>query len=154
MTTYPSKPSGHFVLVLAGSLRLLFPLDEMVHITHMNQSEFIFDNGQRLLGDEKATQSLFMSIDHEGQLAQEIPEEKRFLLTQIAGLDVYWSWSEVNILTDQKLQLHLIPDHLLEPHAPSNHIVEINGQPTFLCNAEQFLKHVFENSSFAGEGHD
>jgi hypothetical protein len=134
----PVRTRGDFVMLRAGSLRLLLPQQEVgaaeyvEHELRATGDAGIFDYGE----GEGSRQVLALS-----QLMRPLaiyPQE-RFLLASLAPSEggLSFAWDEVQVLIDADLERHPLPVAMQVAGAPISAYVERDGEILLCTTAEQ-----------------
>jgi len=65
-------------------------------------------------------------------------DKNRFIAVEIAGADgtATWCWDELRVLIDVELQRIDLPSALRGHGSPISGFVELDGEPAFLCGAD------------------
>jgi hypothetical protein len=118
----PGILRGNFVLLRAGTLRLLLPQEGVGAAEYLD-----VDDADRPLAALSAQMGL---------LARRPPE--RFIVTSLndGGAGLGWCWDELQVLIDVELQPHPLPASLLTRATPVSHYVEHEGELAYLCSAQ------------------
>lgn len=136
---------GNFVLLRAGTLRLLLPQDEVGAAEYAQGAarpageRGLFEIGEG--GQARAVVALSGRMD----LLAEFPPD-RFVLTRLLGDDceLSFAWDEARVLIDAQLVRHPLPAAMRTPGAPIEGYVERDGEILFCSTAQQVMAAALE----------
>jgi hypothetical protein len=123
---------GNYVLLRAGTLRLLLPQGEVGAVEYL-ESAPDSESGQRSAG--KIGRRL-VALSQQMRLLPRCPAD-RFLVTALGAEDddLGWCWNEVRVLIDIELSPQLLPTVLRAPYTPVDQYVEYEDEIAYLCTA-------------------
>lgn len=132
---------GDFVLLRAGSLRLLLPQHDVHATEYMEQApDPIGIPGIFSLGEADGEAHLVAALSETMRMLSEIPTD-RFLLTRFDGERRHFSlaWSEVRVLIDTALELRPLPAIMQGKAGLIDAYVELDGELAFCTTAHRVL---------------
>jgi hypothetical protein len=112
---------GNFVLLRAGTLRLLLPQGDVGAAEYLDRAE-----------EERP----LVALSSRMTLLPECPPERFVAAPLHDGGDLGWCWDELQVLIDVELQPQPLPPSLLTHSTPVSHYVEHDGELAYLCNAQ------------------
>jgi hypothetical protein len=135
-----SNVRGNFVLLVADSLRLLLPQEDVVALERIGSNQFP-DSATGLFPyrqDEQIGQIVALS---ERLRPLRIFPRERFLLSRLvsAGQDFFLAWNEVRVLIDVELKPQPLPAVMQVPGAPIEAYVGLDGALVLCSTAAQLL---------------
>jgi hypothetical protein len=135
-----SAVRGNFVLLVADSLRLLLPQEDVVALERLGSNQFP-DSASGLFPyrqDEQVGQIVALS---EQLLPLRVFPRERFLLSRLisAEHDFFLAWNEVRVLIDIELKPQPLPAVMQVPGAPIEAYVELDGMLVLCSTAAQLL---------------
>ena len=147
-TSLKNTREGNYVMLRAGSLRLLLPQAEVGAAEYVEgQFEALGDMGlmQRSGGGE---QCFYVAMSSDMTPLPQIPEG-RFLVTTLGdGSDeLRWCWDEVRVLIDFDFTAQPLPPVLAAAYTPVNEFFEQDGEIIFLCDAARIAGFAFTERS-------
>jgi hypothetical protein len=134
---------GHFVLLRAGTLRLLLRQSEVGAVEYLIDTP-VGGAMPGLLRMRGGGERIYAALGPDLSLLCECPRE-RFVAAPFAsaGDGIAWCWDELRVLIDVELQPIPVPASLLRASPPAEAYVELDGAPAFLCDAVRFAEYVF-----------
>lgn len=147
--TRPSPAlSGHYVMLRAGTLRLLLPQYEVGAAEYLGAALEPGDEPGLLRQADGQSARRFAALSEQMTLLPNCPSD-RFVATAL-GEDsdgVAWCWNEVQVLIDVELQARPLPAVLLAPHTPVEQYVEHAGEIVYLCSARRLREFALGQSN-------
>jgi hypothetical protein len=138
-----SSVRGNFVLLVADSLRLLLPQEDVVALERMGSDQFpdsasgLFAYRQGEPGDQIGQ---IVALSERLRPLCVFPRE-RFLLSRLLGAehDLFLAWNEVRVLIDVELKPQPLPTVMQVPGAPIEAYVALDGELVLCSTAAQLL---------------
>ena len=144
-STLPEKIRGNFVLLRAGTLRLVFSQQEVGDAEYL-EAKLTSVDGLGILADPGHQGRQFAALSSKMTLLAECPAD-RFVVAPLregqAGGELGWCWNEVQVLIDVELQPRKLPAVLCAPHTPVDHYVNHGGETAYLCSAGRLRAYAF-----------
>jgi hypothetical protein len=153
--TLVSAARGNFVLLVADSLRLLLPQEDVVALERIGSN--LFPNSASGLFPYRPSEHVGQSAQA-GHIGQVVPDgqivalserlrplsvfpRERFLLCQLVGArqNLFLAWNEVRVLIDVELKPQPLPAVMQMPGAPIDAYVEQAGEVVLCSTAAQLL---------------
>jgi hypothetical protein len=133
MTTHTL--TGDFVLLRAGSLRLVLPQADVGAAAYLD-------------GDADA--STCIALSDEGTPLARRPAG-RFIAVSLRGGDpaVRWCWDEMRVLIASSMRSHAVPDVLLADDALADRYVELDGEVVFVTDATRLTAHALATGAMS-----
>jgi hypothetical protein len=138
-----SKVRGNFVLLVADSLRLLLPQEDVVALERIGSNQFP-DSASGLFAYRPSDQS-----EHTGHIValseQMLPlrvfPRERFLLSRLVSgaHDFFLAWNEVRVLIDIELKPQPLPAVMQVAGAPIEAYVALDGEWMLCSTAAKLL---------------
>ncbi|MEO5669144.1 MAG: hypothetical protein ABIR26_00505 [Ramlibacter sp.] len=128
---------GNFVLLRAGTLRLLLPQDQVGDAEYVEHTVRPTETpGLFAYGDEGGQRLVVALSDHMLGLS-EFPRD-RFVLTRLANTryDLSFAWHEVRVLIDTTLERRQLPAPLGADAGPIEDYTMIDDEPVLCSTAE------------------
>jgi hypothetical protein len=115
---------GHFVLLRAGALRLVLPLDQVGAASHVAP------------GTTRVDGKLCLALSQHLTVLDERPGE-RFIAATLAGThqDIVWCWDDLQVMIGATLQAQPVPGVLLDDRSPLTRFVDLEGDVAYLGDA-------------------
>lgn len=128
-------PPDNYVLLTAGGLRLLLPLQEVGEAEYLDGELCTSDEPGRLrLRDVESERRYIALSEHMYPMPQCPPG--RFMFTRVGADDLGWCWDDIQVLHGLKFGLEPLPSVLLAQFTPFTHYIELDGQLAYLCTAQ------------------
>jgi hypothetical protein len=128
---------GNFVLLRAGSLRLLLPQEDVGAAEYLDVRPVPgAQTGVMLLEQDGAVRRLVAPSARMALLA-ECPTDRFVAATLSGDDDTLWCWDDLQVLIDVELRTDPIPPVLVAPHTPVDRYAEHQGEIAFLCSARR-----------------
>lgn len=129
-------PRCNYVLLRAGTLRLLLPQQDVGEVEHLNAELCASDEPSQLkLRNSESMRKFIVPSEHLEPLPQR--PSSRFIVTQIGTDDLGWCWDELRILLAPTLEVQSLPNILRAEETPFSEYVELDGNLAYLCTASQ-----------------
>jgi hypothetical protein len=135
-----SNVHGNFVLLVADSLRLLLPQEDVVALERIGSNQFP-DSASGLFPYRQSEQvGQIVALSERLRPLSVFPRE-RFLLSRLlgAGQDLFLAWNEVRVLIDVELKPQPLPAVMQVPGAPIEAYVTLDGELVLCSTAAQLL---------------
>lgn len=146
MSTNPSLAGGGWMLLRAGALRLLLPIEEVGPAEHLDGAPVVTDQPglfELRMADADGGSSLVAALSAQLQPLTEMPAD-RFVVTPFPSQPgVFLAWDEARLLPAKAVKLQPLPAVMCTADSPLTHYAEIDGKPAFYCNAERVLGYAF-----------
>jgi hypothetical protein len=138
-----SAVRGNFVLLVADSLRLLLPQEDVVALERIGSNQFP-DSASGLFPyrqSEQIGQTGQIVALSERLLPLRVFPRERFLLSRLlsAEHDFFLAWNEVRVLIDVELKPQPLPAVMQVPGAPIEAYVALDGAWVLCSTAAQLL---------------
>lgn len=141
------QQQGDYVLLRADNLRLILPQEEV------GAAEYI-PKGLRppddlgLMGheSEEYATAFYIALDADFRpITQDIPRD-RYLATLLGKREnLYWCWSDVDVLIDFSFNPLPMPEVLQARHPLLKGYIIFEEQPVFICDAEAVINFALGN---------
>jgi hypothetical protein len=134
----PAVLRGNFVMLRAGTLRLLLPQSEVGAAEYLEERPQPAGEPGLLSLPHDAGGRSFAALTDRMTLHRACPDE-RFVVTTLGdgGDEFGWCWDELKVLIDIELQPRPLPAALVTPFTPVDGYVEFEGKLVFLCTASR-----------------
>lgn len=132
---------GDFVLLRAGSLRLLLPQHDVNVTEYLEHAPVATgDPGVFSVGDVDGHAHHVVALSEHMHMLPVFPAD-RFLLTRLGGERRQFSlaWNEVRVLIDTALELHPVPPILQGQAGLIDGYAELDGELAFCTTAHRML---------------
>jgi hypothetical protein len=135
-----SAVRGNFVLLVADSLRLLLPQEDIVALERIGSNQFP-DSATGLFPYRQSEQGGQIVALSERLLPLRVFPRERFLLSRLVseGQDFFLAWNEVRVLIDVELKPQPLPAVMQVPGAPIEAYVALDGELVLCSTAAQLL---------------
>jgi hypothetical protein len=132
---------GNFVLLRAGTLRLLLPQEDVGAAEYLDARPVASAHpGILLLEQDGATRQL-VALSERMALLAECPAG-RFVAATLGGGDgTLWCWDDLQVLIDLQLRPQPLPEVLVAPHTPVDSYAQHQGEIAFLCDAGRLAEY-------------
>jgi hypothetical protein len=140
-----STQHGTFVLLRAGTLRLLLPQADVGAAEYLEARPVPTDVPGLLRSGEPGDERTYAALSEGMTLLPECPPE-RFIACELAGAanPLVWCWDEVRVLIDADIEPIAVPPSMLAQDAAVTEYAELEGAPVFLCRAEELCRHAVQ----------
>ncbi len=141
---------GNYVLLRAGSLRLLAPQENMGNIGYLSDKDtaalHCLGDGKQLLAaiDNAGNQQpVFAALSEQLDLTDAIPRNRYVMTTHKKTAEICWCWSEVLLLNGIDVPLTPMPALLRSAANPISAVVTLNdGKQAFVCDFGHLLDYL------------
>ncbi|AMO24006.1 hypothetical protein UC35_15515 [Ramlibacter tataouinensis] len=130
---------GNFVLLRAGTLRLLFPQRAVSTAEYLAARPVASGQpGLLVMAGEEDDGRRYAALSEDGTLLAACPAG-RFIAATLPGdaSGLAWCWDELRVLMDVSLQCLPLPPTLLLADSPFRHYTVIDGEVVFPASADQ-----------------
>jgi hypothetical protein len=134
---------GNYVLLRAGTLRLILPQSEVGMAEYLDAALEPADESGLLRHSANGTRC-FAALSEQMTLMKNCPED-RFVVASLGDGDddLGWCWSELRVLIGVELWPQPLPSVMLAPHTPVKYYVEHAGMLAYLCSARSLREFTF-----------
>jgi hypothetical protein len=131
---------GDFVLLQAGTLRLLLPQNEVGAARYIESQPVPSPRRGLLRLDEDG--SVCVALSDAMELLPECPPE-RFILAPFSQVrpDVGWCWDRLRVLIGARLQVTRLPAVLIGRDTPVRGYVDLDGEVAYLTSAADMCRY-------------
>lgn len=152
MQSFPAAATGDYVLLKAGALLLLLPLQEVGAVEYLDGKLCASETPGLLKRRDSDAALRFIAISERMKMLPACPPG-RFIAATIGHDDeLFWCWDEFQVMLDADFSPEPLPAVLLEAHAPFDQYVKLEGGLAYVCDARTLRLIVLGDQEVVNDG--
>jgi hypothetical protein len=138
---------GNFVLLRAGTLRLLLPQEDVGAAEYLEARPVPGARPGVMRLEQDGTSRRLVAPSARMALLAECPAERFVVATLSGGDGTLWCWDDLQVLIEVQLRTVPIPPVLVAPHTPVDRYAEHQGEIAFMCSARHLAEFALASES-------
>jgi hypothetical protein len=130
---------SNFVLLRAGTLRLLLPQEEVGTAAYLDPRPVAGIAPGLLQSPDVGDARTFIALSPRMGLLSQCPPDRFICAPLTTDETAAWCWSELRVLIDVALQWQELPAVLLGRNSPLSRFVLLDDAPAFACSADALV---------------